>query len=183
MANWQRPGVLRCLPGSVVLPGGIGGHCIPIQELNLPVWKVIDAVVVLASISAGALAGWRRYPYLLIGWLWYLGMLVPVIGVVQLGGHAVADRFTYLPQIGLCIALAVGSGGHVPVLAVSSLGVRRHVGIGVGSPDELCVASDIFLVQQRDPLGSHPGLYFAKLCGPHQPWQRLGRPRADSTRR
>ena len=40
-----------------------------------------------------------------MGWLWYLGMLLPVIGVVQAGGQARADRFTYLPQIGLCIAL------------------------------------------------------------------------------
>ena len=42
----------------------------------------------------------------MVGWLWFLGMLVPVIGFVQVGIHAWADRYTYLPQIGLCIALA-----------------------------------------------------------------------------
>ncbi len=80
----------------------------PHLGLGLAVWKVLSAVVVLACISAGAVACWRRYPYLLMGWLWYLGMLVPVIGLVQLGSHAMADRFTYLPHIGLYIALAWG---------------------------------------------------------------------------
>jgi len=76
---------------------------------TLPVWKIIAAGLVLASVSAGTLAYRRRYPYLLVGWLWYLGMLVPVIGLVQVGTVAMADRFTYLPQIGLCIALAWGA--------------------------------------------------------------------------
>ena len=75
---------------------------------NLPVWKVAGAAVVLACITAGAIVFWRRYPYWLVGWLWYLGMLVPVIGLVQAGSQAMADRFTYLPQIGLCIALVWG---------------------------------------------------------------------------
>ena len=47
-----------------------------------------------------------KRPYLLVGWLWYLGMLVPVIGLVQVGAQAQADRYTYLPQIGLYILLA-----------------------------------------------------------------------------
>ena len=78
----------------------------PHPEGNLPVWQPIGALVILVCISAGALASWRRWPYLLVGWLWYLGMLVPVIGLVQVGHQAMADRFTYLPQIGLCVALA-----------------------------------------------------------------------------
>jgi len=73
---------------------------------SLPVWKAAAALAVLACISAAALVCWRRSPYLLVGWLWYLGMLVPVSGVAQSGGQARADRFTYLPQIGLCLALA-----------------------------------------------------------------------------
>jgi tetratricopeptide (TPR) repeat protein len=64
---------------------------------------------VLALISVAAVAARRRCPYLLVGWLWYLGMLVPVIGVVQLGWCARADRFTYLPQIGLAVAFAWGA--------------------------------------------------------------------------
>jgi tetratricopeptide (TPR) repeat protein len=60
------------------------------------------------GISAAAWAVRRRAPYVLVGWLWYLGMLVPVIGLVQVGSHAMADRYMYLPQIGLMIATAWG---------------------------------------------------------------------------
>jgi tetratricopeptide (TPR) repeat protein len=80
----------------------------PHPRLNLPVWKIVGALLVLACISAGTLACWRRYPYLLVGWLWYLGMLVPVIGLVQVGAQAMADRYTHLTQIGLCIAVVWG---------------------------------------------------------------------------
>jgi Tfp pilus assembly protein PilF len=59
----------------------------------------------LVLLSAGALFAWRRMPYLLVGWLWYLGTLVPVIGLLQVGGQSMADRYTYVPQIGLAIAL------------------------------------------------------------------------------
>ena len=68
--------------------------------------KVVGAIVALAVISGGIVAMRRRCPYLLVGWLWYLGMLLPVIGLVQAGSQAMADRYTYLPQIGLGIALA-----------------------------------------------------------------------------
>ncbi len=77
----------------------------PHPEGGLPIWKVIGALAVLACISVGVLACWRRHPYLLVGWLWYVGMLAPVIGLMQAGAQAMADRYTYLPQIGLCIAL------------------------------------------------------------------------------
>jgi tetratricopeptide (TPR) repeat protein len=77
----------------------------PHPGADLPIWKVVGAGMLLASISAAALAGWRRRPYLVVGWLWYLGMLAPVIGMTQAGLQARADRFTYLPEIGLCLAL------------------------------------------------------------------------------
>jgi tetratricopeptide (TPR) repeat protein len=60
---------------------------------------------VLAGISAAVLAHRQQRPYLLVGWLWYLGMLVPAIGLKQVAGQAMADRYTYLPQIGISIAL------------------------------------------------------------------------------
>lgn len=74
----------------------------------LPMWKVLASAAVLIAITAGALASWRKRPYLLAGWLWYLGMLVPVIGLLQTGAQAMADRYTYLSQIGVCIALVWG---------------------------------------------------------------------------
>ncbi len=60
-------------------------------------------------VCVTVLALWRRCPYLLVGWFWYVGMLVPVIGLVQVGLQAMADRYTYLPQIGLCMALVWGT--------------------------------------------------------------------------
>jgi protein O-mannosyl-transferase len=75
---------------------------------DLPMWKVAGTLLVLAAICVAAVVWKRRYPYLLTGWFWYLGMLLPVIGLVQVGSQAMADRYTYLPQIGLCIALAWG---------------------------------------------------------------------------
>ena len=76
-----------------------------------------------ALLAAGTLAalGWaKRRPYLAVGWLWYLGTLIPVIGLVQVGAQAHADRYTYLPQIGLFIAVVWGVGGLLaerPVVA------------------------------------------------------------------
>ena len=59
-------------------------------------------------LAVGALAGRRRYPYLFVGWFWYLGMLVPMIGLVQVGDHAMADRYMYIPSIGLCLLVVWG---------------------------------------------------------------------------
>ena len=72
---------------------------------SLPWWQVIGAFSFLIGTTIGAIAVRQRRPYLLVGWLWYLGMLVPVIGLIQVGYQARADRYTYLPQIGLIIAL------------------------------------------------------------------------------
>jgi len=66
----------------------------------------LAALALLAIITVLALVWRERRPYLLVGWLWNLGMLVPVLGIVQVGFQALADRYTYLPQIGLYFALA-----------------------------------------------------------------------------
>ena len=81
----------------------------PHRGEDLPRWEVFAAFCLLLAISAIAVFLWRRCPYLLVGWFWFLGMLVPVIGLVQVGGQAMADRYTYLPQIGLVIALCWGA--------------------------------------------------------------------------
>jgi len=80
---------------------------------NLPAWQAVGAFVVLAALSGVALMLWRPQPAVLVGWLWYLGALVPMIGLVQIASHARADRYTYLPQIGLCIAVVWGAGWTV----------------------------------------------------------------------
>jgi tetratricopeptide (TPR) repeat protein len=77
----------------------------PYPVNGIPHWEVALSLILLVAISAGCSMWWRRHPYLLVGWLWYLGMLVPAIGIMQVGQFARADRFTYLPQIGLYLAL------------------------------------------------------------------------------
>ncbi|MGA3268904.1 MAG: tetratricopeptide repeat protein [Verrucomicrobiota bacterium] len=81
----------------------------PHPGTHLALWKVGLSVLILAIISIGVIVGRRKQPWLLVGWLWYLGMLVPVIGIVNNGDHARADRYTYLPQIGLGILVAWGA--------------------------------------------------------------------------
>jgi tetratricopeptide (TPR) repeat protein len=72
---------------------------------TLPGWEVAVSILLLIGLTAAAIALRRGHPYLVTGWFWYLGMLVPVIGVIQVGSQAHADRYTYLPQIGLYLAL------------------------------------------------------------------------------
>jgi Flp pilus assembly protein TadD len=67
--------------------------------------SVLLAVLLLAGITFAAWRWVRKRPYVAVGWLWYLGMLVPVIGLVQVGIQAMADRYTYMPMVGLSIAL------------------------------------------------------------------------------
>ena len=69
---------------------------------------VILAVVVLAVITLLVIKGARKHPFLTVGWLWYTGTLIPVIGLAQVGGQAMADRYTYIPLIGLFIIVAWG---------------------------------------------------------------------------
>jgi tetratricopeptide (TPR) repeat protein len=71
----------------------------------LPLWKIFLAVAVVVFITAMAVRFWRSMPFLLVGWLWFFGMLVTMIGLVQVGEQARADRYTYLPGIGLVIAI------------------------------------------------------------------------------
>jgi len=68
-------------------------------------WDAMMAAALLAVISAFAWGERRTRPWLLTGWLWYLVMLLPVVGIIQVGGQAHADRYTYLPQIGLYVAV------------------------------------------------------------------------------
>ncbi len=73
----------------------------PHPEGELPFWVVALAVAALIAISVVAFMLRRKRPYLLVGWGWFLVMLLPVIGVIQVGWQGHADRYTYLPQIGL----------------------------------------------------------------------------------
>jgi len=73
----------------------------PHPEYRLAFWKVAAAIAFLAGVTAVVLAFGKGHGYLVTGWFWYIGMLVPIIGIAQVGAQARADRYTYLPHIGL----------------------------------------------------------------------------------
>lgn len=113
--------------GKTIWPQGLSPFY-PYPFEGLPFATVAGAVALLLIISAVA---WRlatSRPYLAVGWLWFLGTLVPVIGLVQTGGQAMADRYTYFPLTGIFVAATWGVAGilarrRVPALTAGALSV------------------------------------------------------------
>lgn len=95
--------------GKLIYPSGL---CVlyPHPGRSLPFWQMAASLLILICITACVIyAARRRRYYLAVGWLWYLGTLVPVIGLVQVGAQAMADRYTYLPSIGFFIMVGYGA--------------------------------------------------------------------------
>jgi tetratricopeptide (TPR) repeat protein len=80
----------------------------PHQGNSVPIWQAVGASLLLLGITIMTIRSVKRKPYLAVGWLWYLGTLVPVIGLVQVGNQAMSDRYTYIPLIGLFIIITWG---------------------------------------------------------------------------
>jgi tetratricopeptide (TPR) repeat protein len=93
--------------GKMIWPRGLAVFY-PHPQNSLPIWQVVSAGLLLLILSTLVVRLAARYKYGLVGWLWYLGTLVPVIGLVQVGEQARADRYTYVPLIGLYIIIAWG---------------------------------------------------------------------------
>jgi tetratricopeptide (TPR) repeat protein len=105
-----------------------------------PAQKILFAGLLILGLSVFVFALRRRQPYLLTGWLWYLGTLVPVIGLVPVSVQCLADRYTYIPSLGIFIALvwgmhrltkgwyyqSIGLGAAGGVLALVCIGLTRH---------------------------------------------------------
>jgi Flp pilus assembly protein TadD len=125
---------LRAMPFSARLPNALVSYA---AYLKLMVWPsdlavfypfrdgipleiLVLALLALGAITALALSVFRSRPYVAIGWFWYLGMLVPVIGIVQVGLQSMADRYTYLPMIGVLVAVVWSLGSWRPVPPSSS---------------------------------------------------------------
>jgi protein O-mannosyl-transferase len=104
----------------------------PHPEYRLSFWEVAAAIAFLAGVTTVVLTFRKRHRYLITGWFWYVGMLVPVIGVMQVGPQARADRYTYLPQIGLYL-IATWTIADLSV----ALRYRRQI---------LCVAAAVVIV-------------------------------------
>ena len=80
----------------------------PLAPGGIPGWQIVGAAFLLIGITAFCFLQRKIRPYLILGWLWFLGTLVPVIGLVQVGGQTMADRYFYVPSIGLFVALVFG---------------------------------------------------------------------------
>jgi tetratricopeptide (TPR) repeat protein len=111
------------------------------------VTSVIGAAVLLAGVTALAVIGGRRFPYVPIGWLWFIGTLVPVIGLLQAGVQAIADRFTYLPSIGLFIVLAFGAADFTRSWRLSMF---SSVGAAIFAIGTLAAVTRLQLAYWRD---------------------------------
>jgi Flp pilus assembly protein TadD len=92
--------------------------------------QVVGAIVILAAITIVAVKLWKRCPYLIVGWLWFLGVLVPMSGIIHVGIQAMADRFMYVPIIGLLVAACFGVAGILR-RTTSSLALSSGVVAGV----------------------------------------------------
>lgn len=99
---------------------------------SLPLWKPIVCFVILAFVSLVVIQKVRKYPYLAVGWFWYLGTLVPVIGLIQVGDQAMADRYTYLPSVGIFIIVAWGAAELVAKWQYIKIPLAILVVIAVG---------------------------------------------------
>ncbi|HEY2388250.1 MAG TPA: tetratricopeptide repeat protein [Candidatus Binatia bacterium] len=121
--------------GQTVWPARLA--CFYPYPARIPPSHVAGAALLLLAITGLALRGVRRAPYLLVGWLWYLGTLVPMIGIVQVGHQSMADRYTYVPLIGIFIAAVFGGRA-----LVARLGVRpRLVAAAVAAALVACMAA------------------------------------------
>jgi tetratricopeptide (TPR) repeat protein len=117
--------------GKTVFPSGLAAfYPYPgvVRGTTFPWTHAVVAGVVIVAITVVAVLMWKRERAVLVGWLWFLGVLVPSIGIVQVGLQSMADRYTYLPHLGLFIAIVWGVG----TLVERSVGLRQASAIFAG---------------------------------------------------
>jgi hypothetical protein len=121
----------------------------PYPDQGLPAWETCAAAAFLAAVTVWVVLNARKRPFLLVGWLWYVGTLIPVIGLVQVGLQAHADRYTYLPLIGLFLMVGWGLPTYPPARPVW----RRTLVAGTVAALLVCVvASRIQASYWRDSM-------------------------------
>ncbi|HEY1663697.1 MAG TPA: tetratricopeptide repeat protein, partial [Verrucomicrobiae bacterium] len=130
---------------------------------QIPWWEIMagGSLLLVGTVTVILLA--RRFPWLFFGWFWHLGMLLPVIGIVQVGRQAMADRFTYLPQIGVYVALVWG----INALATSWRIPRFALGIAAAmiiATSMACSINQISYWRNSESLWTH-----ALACTPPNP--------------
>jgi Flp pilus assembly protein TadD len=143
---------------------------------RLQIVEVTLAIVFLVGISVLAMSLRRTKPYVVTGWFWYLGMLVPVIGLVPVGEQAHADRYTYLPQIGLYIIVAWivgdllfestrvrrGQVGVIAGMAIVSLGVRAFGQTSYWKNSETLWNHALAVTRENDVAHNNLGFLFLR---------------------
>jgi protein O-mannosyl-transferase len=118
--------------------------------LDIPAWQAASAALAILGISVLTLRQVRTNPYLAVGWFWYLGTLIPVIGLIQVGAQARADRYMYVPMVGLCTMLAWGLADIVQRWPRS----RNSVFALAGAACAICVILTALQVQYWRDSGS-----------------------------
>jgi tetratricopeptide (TPR) repeat protein len=111
----------------------------------VPLWQFLGAALVLVLITVVALKGWRSRPYVLVGWLFFIGTMVPMLGLEGVGyqgKQGIADRYAYLPFIGLFIMICWGVAvlaeqRHVPIAAIRVLSAAVLLCLGIASYRQL----------------------------------------------
>ena len=121
---------------------------------SLKIWQVLSALLLLAAITAVVISARRRHRYLLTGWLWFLGTMLPMIGLLQVGVQAMADRYAYLPFVGLFIMICWGASEWADRRQLSvgwqmAVGVVVLVGLGLTARRQLNLWSDNTLLWSR----------------------------------
>jgi protein O-mannosyl-transferase len=119
--------------GKMIWPGNLAVFY-PYPRLLVP-WQVLGSALLFIAITVVVIWRAKRSPYLATGWLWYTGTLVPVIGIVYAGGQAMADRYTYIPLIGLFIMVAWG----VPEL-LKKWNYRKKILLTLSAMSILCLS-------------------------------------------
>jgi tetratricopeptide (TPR) repeat protein len=146
-----------------------------------PLWLALGAVTLLLVWTISCAYNWRKSPFLAVGWFWFLGTLVPTIGLVQVGAQAMADRYTYVPSIGLFIVVAWGATAYfsargwsefiLPCLAGAAL-----LGCVAASAREINLWSDSITLF-RHAIEVTTDNYAAENCL-GKAYEKLGDPRA-----
>jgi tetratricopeptide (TPR) repeat protein len=101
-------------PAKMIWPENLAA--LYLRNAGWPAWQVAGAAVLLLAVTAWVVAQGRTRPWLAFGWFWYLGVLVPVIGLVQVGMQTMADRYTYVPLVGLFLILIWGAADLAVIL-------------------------------------------------------------------
>jgi protein O-mannosyl-transferase len=151
-------------------------------------WQVLGAGLLLIAITVAVFQMIKKAPYLATGWLWYLGTLVPVIGIVQAGAQAMADRYTYIPLIGLFIIVAWG----VPDL-LKKWNHRKEILLTLSALSILCLSimtwtqvgywhNSITLYDHTLKVTDHNGIIYNNRCNAHNKLGNYGQAIEDCSR-